>query len=424
MKKIFLLIFFFLLLYIGLRIGYRFYGSGHQYVYSIETDGKMFEIDETFTNAKTNSNYYLQIKKDDKLFFYQTFVNFKNKAKIIKDIYYYEDDKYQCILPIYLNNVILSDILCKTNNGYSYFYHALRGVNEKLDDFASSLTSIGYNINQWIDSTSFYENNGIKSYMKNIPSNHFIMLSDYKGLILANAKNNKFNYISLFELDVYQKKLNFLYKSKYIVPNYNSKYRFHEFYVIDITTGQREKIVSDYELSFDSYFQGVFEDKIYFFDRSSKKQFALNMKDYTITEVGNESVGIKIYNGYEWEYTNAITASKEEMIFTDEDNLLVEDTEYVKIQKYGTGKYGYYYYYKEIDDKYLVYRSNIQSPSQLVYLFSTTNLDNIHISHRDVYFIDEEYIKKYSDEFGIRKILEYKELKYNDNLYFGVYQKR
>ena len=56
-------------------------------------------------------------------------------------------------------------------------------------------------------------------------------------------------------------------------------------------------------------------------------------------------------------------------------------------------------------------------------MFTTTNIENIYFDNKYVYFIDGEYIKRYSDYSGIRKIAQYEELKFNDNIRLGLYIK-
>ena len=75
------------------------------------------------------------------------------------------------------------------------------------------------------------------------------------------------------------------------------------------------------------------------------------------------------------------------------------------------------------DDKYLVDRANNQNKSQLTYLFTTSKIDDIIYFSDSVYFVDGEFIKRYSDKQGVRNIISYSELKFNDNLYFYVYKK-
>ena len=419
MKKFILIILFFLIIYLGLRVEYRFFGDGHKYTYTIKTNDISFEVKEEFVNDKNNSNYYFSFKKDDELFYYKTFNNFKNQAKIVKDIYYYESEKYKCILPIYKNNLIISDILCK-DGSYTYFYHDLKDLNKELDDFALSLSSIGYNVENWIDSSEFVKDNNLSVYKLNIPNNHIIALTDYKGLNIVNKQ--KITSVPLFNSDVYQKKINIIYQNKYLVADYNAKYRFHELYLVDLLTGEKSTIISDKEISFDSYIQGVVDGKVYLYDRDSKKQFAINIDKKEVFEVGNQIKGIMIFNGEDWEQISALTASKEKIKFYYNEQLKNYE-QYDKVYQYGTEKYGYYYYFKKVDDRYLVYRSSIKNDEQLTYLFTTTNIDNIIFYNQYIYFIEDDFIKNYSDQNGVKKVIQYKELKFNDNLYFNVYQK-
>lgn len=422
MKKTFIFIITLLLIYLALIYGYRFYGKGHNYEYTINNDDKELIVNETFNNDKKNPNYYITIMYDDVKFGFQTFDNFNNKSKIIKNIYTYSNDKYVCVLPSAINNKVISDILClNKDNKYFYYYNSLKGMDKELDIFVDNLSKV-YNIDNWIDNSDKYDNSGITVYNDNIKNNQYIMITNYKGLFLIN--NKKVNNITLFTNDVYQKKLDFVYNNKYVVADYTKKYRFHEFYVIDIQNGNKDKIISNNEISFDSYIQGQIDNKIYMFDKTSKKQFEFNMNDNTIKEIGNESIGIKIYNNetQKWENIPAMKACNEEILFILENN--VSKDGFVKIDKLGTEQYGYNFYYKKVDDKYLVYRSNVQDMDSLTYVFTTSNIDNVVYFYDSVYFIDDDYIKNYSDKSGIKKIVSYKELKFNDNLYFSIYKRR
>lgn len=423
MKKIITFITVLLLLFIGLKIWYRFFGDGHNYTYTIDSGDISFEVNEQFSNDSDNSYYYFEFTINDDKFYYQTFNNFRNKSKIVEEIYYYNDKKYTCILPVFIGNKIISDIICRATNGYYYFYNNLKGMSEEVDSFAKSLEVVGYDYNQWLDNEEYVEKEGIKIFNKNLITKHYLSLTNYKGIYLINNKQKNQVNNELFSQDVYQKKFDVIYNDKYIVADYKEKYRFHEFIVIDISTGKKGKIISNNEISFDSYIQGIVNDKIYFFDKDSKKQYIIDMTKAKVIEVGNEEKGIKIYNGVDWKIVSAVTASNNEIKFEESNNPIMSDANYEKIAKIEHGNGGYYYYYKKIDDKYLVYRSNIQDNEQLYYTFTTTNIDNVIFGNNYIYFIDGEFIKRYSDKEGIRKIVEYSELKFNGNLNFGAYIK-
>ena len=82
---------------------------------------------------------------------------------------------------------------------------------------------------------------------------------------------------------------------------------------------------------------------------------------------------------------------------------------------------GYYYLYRKNGNKYDVYRINIQDKSGLIYLFSTQSIDSISYVDDYVYFINDNKIKVYNDKFGIRNLIEYEELEFNEDINFYVY---
>ena len=172
MKKIMFLVLILLVTYISLIVGYRFFGPGHHYQYDLHNNEEVIQIEETFINEKGNSNYYLEIMVKNNSFPYRTFENFRNQSKIVEDVHYYENDKYKCILPIFSSNRIITDIICKSTNGYFYFYHYLKGMDENLDAFASSLSEYGYNPDNWNDISEPIDKDGIKIYTEKVRKIH------------------------------------------------------------------------------------------------------------------------------------------------------------------------------------------------------------------------------------------------------------
>ena len=63
------------------------------------------------------------------LFHYQIFNDYNKSSKVLTDIYYYNEDGYECILPIFKDEKIFTDIMCM-NNGYLTYYHNLN--NDKM----------------------------------------------------------------------------------------------------------------------------------------------------------------------------------------------------------------------------------------------------------------------------------------------------
>ena len=167
-------------------MGFKYFGFGHNINYQIEKDGLIFNIEEKYTaNRKREiNNYYFNIKVDDSLFSFQTYENFNYSDMVVKDIKYYKDEKYECLLPIFLKDKIIFDFLCKYNNEITYYYN-LVGQNEDLDNFVNNINEKKYDIKNWIDD----KNEPIISppitvYQKNILSNHIVGVNNYEVFLL------------------------------------------------------------------------------------------------------------------------------------------------------------------------------------------------------------------------------------------------
>lgn len=412
-------------IYIGIQLGFRFFGKGHEYEYNVITGDNHFSVKETFTNNTKNefNSYYFEIKIDDVTFYYQTLEEFDKNDHVIENIAYYSDNEYKCILPIFINTKIITDIMC-LNHNVIYNYQSIQGNNSNLDMFVDTLSDYGYDRSKWIDTAISESVDGLKIYKDNFLKNHYIALATYKGIYtINNVNSNRAKKIDLFSTDVYKRPISIVYKNYYVTANYDEQYRFTKFYVVDLTSNKISEINCEREISFDSYIQGENKDSIYLFDKDNKKQYEINLKTNKVLEVGNENTGIKIYRNNEWQKVSAAEAKNSTLLFDNTYKADLIDPEYIRIDKVGGEATGYYYYYKSNNNFYSVYRSNIKSPSQLTYLFDTTDINRIAYIDDYLYYLDGATLKRFNDESGIRSLIVENELKFNENITFGVYKK-
>lgn len=419
MKKIFMLLVILFLIYLGIQVGYGFFGSGHSEEYLVTTSDKKFVVKEIFSNKKEdNRSYFFEIKYGNDAFYYQTSHDFKKSKQVIKNIYQYSDNLYSCILPVYKDNQIISDVLCKKDN-IIYNYHNIIGIDAKLDEYVTSLKEVGYSKSTFVDDSNILEKNQLSIYEKNVLKEIYYGLSNYKGLYLINyATGGKLKEIELFNKDVYKRPLSIFYKKYYVVADYNKDYRFDTFYVVDITNSKIKEIKIGKEVSFDGYIQGTDNDSVYFFDKNYKIQYEINLKTNKVIEVGNEKTGIKILENGNWVRISALQAINNEILFTSQSS---DITGYSKVDKIGVDS-GYYYIYNRSNNIFNVYRSNIQNKDQLMYLFDSSDVNRVLYENEYVYYIKDDCLKYYSDSIGERNLVCYSELEYNNNLIFGVYK--
>ena len=257
MKRLFMMLVTLFVIYFMIQIGFNYFGKGHDVNYNIKSDNVFFEINEKYINNTKGEkdSYHFKIKFKDSEIVFQTYENFSNNEKIIQKIEYFEDEKYKCILPVFVTNKVIFDILCLDNDNLRY-YHDIIGESPKLDDFAKKLSH--YNLESYyIDNKNNKTiNNTITIFDDNILNNHFISFTNYKGLSTINNLNfKKLHNIKLFKNDVYKRSEAFL-NQYYIVADYNQEQNI-TIYLLLILWIIKISIKSHQKISFESYIQGI-----------------------------------------------------------------------------------------------------------------------------------------------------------------------
>ena len=81
---------------------------------------------------------------------------------------------------------------------------------------------------------------------------------------------NKIKTIELFDEDNYETNVKTIVDENYVIANYNQKYDFNEFYLIDVTNGKKDELIVNYDINFDSYVNGVYENSFFIFDNEEQ----------------------------------------------------------------------------------------------------------------------------------------------------------
>ncbi len=409
------------IIYIIFQIIFQMTSHGHTVEYKIKNNEIKYEIKEVLTYKEKNeeNNYYFEIKENDKLFTFQIFGDLDKRNYVIKDIYSYKSNEYSCIYPIFKTEEQLTDILCIKDN-IIYPYQSIKGKNKEIDNFKDSLKDIYSEIIYEDENSNTMKKESITIYRDNLIKNHYLAIENYKGVYLINT-NDVYKKIDIFMNDSYKRDIAGFYSDKYITADYNQKYSFNEFYLLNIKTGKQEKILSNKALNLDGYIMGSLEDKIYIYDKSDKEQYSVNIKNNSISKVGNASSGIKIYENNKWIDYSSYDAYDNKTTFNQYKIINSKYSEYSRVDKVGNKLSGYYYFYKRNGNKYDVYRASVQNESVLTYLFETTNIENIIYNEHYIYYINGADILYYKDDLYIKKLITNKELEYNESIKFGLF---
>lgn len=396
MKKIFVSITILYIFLFFLEFSFNYFKKHHEVTYKIDN----IEIKEDYrgNTKEEENNYYLELKTEKNTFYIQTYEDFKKEKRIIKQVKYYSDDNYECILPIFKKNTVLTDLIC-IEDGKQINYNTIQ--NSQITEFLNTISE--YPKENYKDNLeNVIMRNQTRFYPSNLPKDHYIALTYYKGLLVADETS--FREIELFKKDVYTQKIKAFTNNKYLIINYNNSYDSNEFYVVNLKTRQYDTFGSNNTIKYDAYIQGTLENSVYLFDKDSKNQYQLDLKEKTITRIGNTNTGIKYYDGT-WQNKNAYEAVNKELKFKEYETT----DEYIMIKKIRGKNYGTTIYVKEVNGVYEVYRG-IRDNQNLIYLFTTTDYKTMNFLKEYIYYKDGIYIKMYSDLTGIKTIMNSSEI--------------
>ena len=367
--------------------------------YKINVGDTKLKIKEVLSQQ----NYYMEIKSDSKIYPFRVYYDLSNKRKIIDKIYFYKDKNIECILPV-INKKTYTDMLCYKED-IIYDYSTLVGENNSLDKYVNSIKE--YNSNKYKNNESKSKLIGTIKYNMYDNVKNIVSITTYNGLIINDKQ------IKLFEDDIYDNELSAFVNNYYIVADYEKKYTFQEFYLVDLVTTKITKLKSKEEISYDSYIQGIVDNKIYLYDKDNENQYEINIEDKEINIVSNNNY-IKYYNNKKWEKMNKAKANKE-IYFNYEtlDNFFT-NYDYVKEEE------NYYYLFKKDGISYKLYRVDKNNIEIYKYILDVPTT-NIYLNGNNLYYAYKDKLYYYSDNTGFKTLLENSELKFNDTIKYYIY---
>ncbi|MGI6324682.1 MAG: hypothetical protein ACOXZS_01905 [Bacilli bacterium] len=416
-----------------IRIGFNFIVGGHNITYAINDGDQVFRVHETFTTGYKSTyryiedkpNYFFEIttnQPEGPIFIFKLLGNFNYYQRLITDIKYFENNNLKCIYPVLKTKDYNYDVLCSRNDELVH-YSTIKGVYPKLDEFVNKLHSdYKYSHPGWDTTTDKAKDiDNITVYQNNIAKNHIVVLWNYTGT--KTISYDKIFTASLLLRDNYENKLGVLVGKYYVIPNYDKTYSFNRLITLDVTVNAKKEITLLKEISTDSYFQGVVNNKAYLFDKSNKIQYEIDPVDKTCIQIGDADKGIKYYNG-KWT-TISVYEAMDNKLFTLEYDIpeVYKQYKYMRLDNVLGDKDGYYYLYIKSNNKIKVYKADKQKLEQLIYLFEVKDISNIRYVDDYLYFIVDDTIYVYHETLGLRPVVKSFELLFNKNNMYDVYSK-
>ena len=341
------------------------------YKITYQKDG--YTVEEKF--IKKFDMYYFAVTKDDKIYEYSTQNKYIHGKELIDEIESYKSEEYECIyfisddidtVPVCYEGDESIDYKLVNNDEFKEFYKG-------KDYTALNQTYNRIDINALLDKK--------------------VLIWNYKGYIFLDSENQ--SEINFLDEESYYNNLSYLSQNYLITANYDEEYNFKSVYIIDVQTGKYEKWELKYEISYNSYFLGDLDGKIYLIDKKNKIEYALNPKKKEIQIITNKSDDGKIWNNG-WESVRMSKLSSNVYSFSSDSiyNYILEDDKlYLK-------------YYKGKNKR----------------LVSSKIVDKIvGINNENIYYLVKDHLYFYNPYYGEILLMSYEEWNFNSDNQIFVY---
>jgi hypothetical protein len=430
MKKMFGIVVVLLILYIASQIIYGYAVGSRTNLYEIKVNDTIYQVKEIYTtrhrsanrNVVDKNNYYYEVSNDNKLLLsFKIAGNYTGVERFLKTLKIYENSDLFCAYPVFKDKVDDLDVMCNNKNNY-YLYNTVKGQNAGLDLFVSYLKELDYNHPSWNDTN--LETRKVGSfviYPNNITDDQNFVVWQYNGFYRIANRGDK--YFPLNTSDQYNPNITTMVNQYYVVPDYKDEHKFTRLFVTNLISGSINTLELGITISYDSFIQGIVEDKIYIIDRSSKTQYAIDIYDKKTTLSGDINNSTKYYNNGKWEKKSIYEVVDNNMVFKIESNIPDNFKSYnpLFINEIGGETDGYYYIYIKENNSVGVYRVDKQNINVLTLIFRVPSIKNIKYARDDIYFISNDTLYTYRGNLGLRPVVKYSEFVFNESNLYNVY---
>lgn len=401
----------------------------HKIIYKLEIDGMEYLIEETFNNKHRSesylphdhNNYYFEISYRKKpLISFKIFDESYSKG-LLRTFELYQDDDLVCVYPIFNNHKNQLNVICN-KDGVQYDYLVLKGENDKLDKFVQALKAKGFQHHSWNDEPNkelAFEK--VRVFNDNLIKNQYVVIWHYKGFYLVSL--NKQKKVMLLQQDRYDNSLGFLVNQYYVIPSYSATNTFSQLVRTNVTTLASHVIDLHYDISFNSFVQGTVDDKLYIIDKDNKRQYEINIANKQIMLVGDAQNQARYYYDYQWDIKEIDYIIDHNLVFKEEQIIpdLLNTYGAFKIEGVMGATDGYYYLYVEEEGQVLVYRIDKQNIDVMTLLFKMPQVTNVKYIKDSIYFLNDNTLYMYQDSLGLRPLIKYDELRFNQRNMYDVY---
>ena len=394
-KKRNLFILFLIGIFLLLIIATKTKKEEHQVSYSVP---KNYQIEESYKKEKKDT-YTFEITNQKQTYQFTISGDYSKQKRIIKEIKESKDGTLTCIIPIYTKET-KNQMYCNLGNKQVSNYYLIQTKNENYQKIVESLKSykvIQPSSNQ--NSTLFQRKN---VYNQNIEKEDTFFIWNYKKLLILNHDTNKVQEV--LDFDLYDNIMATVVDKYYVLFDNSSVKGIQTIYYYDFQKNRLKKMELLKPLSKNSYINGVVNHLIYVTDQKNKKEYTINIRREEIEEIDQDQTSYIIFQeGEQKEVSKSDFFMKQQLFFESKieeiDGFFSKDS----------------IYYVQENKFYRVYRKNKKNP---ILLFEMKDVKDWKVVDEEILILKEDTLYSYTDQTGIREIIESNELKYNfKNIY-------
>lgn len=370
----------------------RLFHKNHLVEYSLSK----YKVEEEFFIEDGKHNYNFTLSKDDRTYIFSIDQNFSKKKKVLANILEYEEGNISCILPI-TKKKSLSNLVCLKDSK--------QVSNYLLKDDSNYLKIVEEATNY----KGFQEDNEPKEYQKllvysnNILDDQVFYIWNYKGIYVLEKEN--ISYQKILDFDLYENIMATTVGKTYVLFDNSSAGGIDKVYCYNPNSKKLYNFKLNIKLEKDSYINGVRGNLIYVTDKKKKIQYKIDIVKGEIEVVGNEEILYITYINGEKTLLNKSDFFMKKQLF-DSNHIMVNE----KSDCIYDSRYNYC-----IDESNFI---KMNSKKNEVALFNIDDVTEWGMQNHELLILKEDTLYSYDDYYGLRKIVEYRELHYNySNIY-------
>ncbi len=365
------------LLFLCYQTVITFFKSSH----TIEYEVNGFMIEEEYKKNSSEEYYIFRVSNGENEFVFDTENDFNKQKEVVKDVSVYDDENLYCVSLLYKYGKTSSGPVCVDSNGL-YTMDSSK-VTDGFKEYLSKLPNS--NITASGEESEIKIQKDITVNKDYLLENEVLMIYDYQTVYFFDRENlHAASYTNAYETP---NNLGRIVGKYYLIPRLISTPNFNTFVKYNLETGVKTELNMIYRISKKSYINGVYNNKLYIFDKEELKQYEIDPYSDEVKITGDKDNEAFAYIDGEETKVPVDQMNESEIKFSEKTSDF-KDVDYDSL--YPGKKYSIY-----VKDG-VFYKAYVKYPNIKIKLFEEKNAKNIKVYKDNIYYMNGNSIYRYN----------------------------